>query len=107
MTAGIRKDYPDPLADWTKLRNAWARDDALDWGALGLLTYLTSHRDGFEVELSRLVEVRRSKRTKVMGWIAELEAAGYLRRETIRTGSRVTGTRWHLLDPHVDKPVDG
>lgn len=97
--AGIQRGYDDPDKEWLKLRNEWARDESLDWGALGLLTYLTSHRDGFEVELARLTSARASKRHKVMGWLAELESAGYVSRETLRRGGVVVGTTWHLLDP--------
>jgi hypothetical protein len=99
---GISHDYPDPDAGWLKLRNDWARDTRLDWGALGLLAYLTSHRDGFEVELARLTSSRSSKRHKVMVWIAELEKHGYIERETRREGGVVVGTTWHLLGPNVD-----
>jgi hypothetical protein len=99
---GIRKGYADPDSGWLKLRNEWARDDRMDWGALGLLAYLTSHRDGFEVELARLTSARKSKRHRVMEWLKELEQLGYIRRETRRERGVVMGTTWHLLAPDVD-----
>jgi hypothetical protein len=98
---GISHDYEPPALAWVQLRNEWARDTRLDWGALGLLTYLTSHRDGFEVELARLTTSRSSKRHKVMAWIAELEKHGYVERETKRDRGVVVGTTWHLLGPDV------
>lgn len=85
------------------MRNDWARDRRIDWGALGLLAYLTTHRDGFEVALTDLYASRASKRHKVEGWLRELEQFGYLRRETIRRGGVVVGTTWHLLAPDVDQ----
>lgn len=99
---GIQRGYDDPDKDWLKLRNDWARDPEIDWGALGLLAYLTSHRDGFEVELQRITSARGSKRHKVMAWLAELERAGYIRRETQRRKGVIVGTVWHLLDPNAD-----
>lgn len=96
---GIQRGYSDPDKDWLKLRNEWARDASIDWGALGLLAYLTSHRDGFEVALEQVTSARASKRHKVMVWLAELERAGYIRRETQRRRGVVVGTVWHLLDP--------
>jgi hypothetical protein len=99
---GIRKGYADPDAGWLKLRNDWARDTRIDWGALGLLAYLTSHRDGFDVALTTLYNSRKSKRHKVEGWLEELEQQGYLRRETKRHRGVIVGTTWHLLAPNVD-----
>jgi len=100
----VRKDYPDPLSGWAKLRNLWARDPSIDWGALGLLTYLTSHRDEFEVRLDVIYRARASKRHKIDRWLAELEQHGYLRRETKRVNGVVVGTVWHLLDPYANDP---
>lgn len=101
--AGIRRSYIDPLKGWAKIRNAWARDARLDWGALGLLAYLTTHAEGFEIALTELYGARRSKRHKVEAWLEELERAGYLERETLRRGGVITGTAWHLLDPNVEE----
>lgn len=101
---GIKRGYDDPDKQWLKLKNDWARDAVIDWGALGILTYLTSHRDGFEVALEELTSARGSKRHRVMGWLAELEQAGYIRRETKRVRGVIVGTVWHLLDPsNVDQ----
>lgn len=96
---GIKRGYDDPEKQWLKLKNEWARDASIDWGALGLLTYLTSHRDGYQVALEELTSVRNSKRHRVMGWLGELERANYIRRETKRTKGVIVGTVWHLLDP--------
>lgn len=98
---GIQRDYDDPDKGWFKLRHAWTRDVSIDWGALGLLAYLTSHKDGFEVALEAVTGMRKSKRFKVMGWLEELERAGYIERETQRRSGLVVGTVWHLKDPNA------
>lgn len=96
---GIRRDFRDPLADWAKIRNTWARDTRLDWDALGLLTWLSTHIDGFEVTMQDLYAAREAGRKAVDGMVQQLEETGYLRRERVRSGGRWITTVWHLLDP--------
>lgn len=102
---GIRRAYADPLADWAKIRNAWARDTRLDWDALGLLTWLSTHADGFGVATVDLYAMRAAGRHAVDGMIEELERFGYLRRETHRERGRFVSTTWHLLDPTDSEQV--
>lgn len=103
----IRKDYPDPLADWAKIRNVWARDERLGWDALGLLTYLSTHADGFEVPSTALYGARKGfGRHRVDGMIEQLETFGYLRREKHRVAGRWTDTTWHLLDPTASSEME-
>lgn len=105
--SGIKKEYLDPDAGWFKMRNEWARDERLDWGAVGLLGYLTSHRDGFDVGLTELFRSRSSGRHKVTQHVEELERFGYIRRETKRDRrGMITGTTWHLLGPVSEPDAD-
>ena len=97
---GIRKGYADPLADWAKIRNVWARDRRLGWDSLGLLTWLSTHADGFHVGSTDLYNARIGfGRHRVDEMIKQLEQYGYLRRVKTRSAGKWTGTTWELLDP--------
>lgn len=97
---GITRRFRDPDAGWTKLRNQWLRDERLEWDDVGLLSYLHSHRDGYQVKVSELVALRSSGRHRVEQSIARLEEFGYLERRIVHgpSGHRI-GTEWALFDP--------
>jgi hypothetical protein len=104
----IEKHYPDPLRDWAKIRNVWARDARLDWDSLGLLTYLSTHADGFEVTLQTLYSARlRTGRHALDRMVRQLKELGYLRIERHRVKGRWTSTTWHLLDPTDSAEMEG
>lgn len=55
-------------------------DQALSWGARGLMGYILSKPDGWEVRNYDLYRKSSDGRRKVNGYLAELKVAGYLRR---------------------------
>jgi hypothetical protein len=93
---------------FTQIPNAYMRDPRTGFKAKGILAHLMSHRDGFEVSLASLADVSdRDGLSAVRSGVEELEAAGYLVRESKRgTGAPGTyGTRWVLTEPTV--PLEG
>lgn len=61
--------------------NAMISDENLSWEACGLLTYLLSKPDNWQVRVAYLVSVRPGGRERMQRMLKELETAGYLKRE--------------------------
>ena len=64
--------------------NGALEDARLSWKARGLLAYLLSKPDGWQVRSRHLETVGPDGRDSVRAGLRELEAAGYLRRDTLR-----------------------
>lgn len=85
---------------FTQVPNAWIRDTRLSLKARGLLTLLMSHEPGFEVSRERLARSGQDGDGAIRSAIAELEAAGYLKRSQIRSsGQRFGAAVWITQDP--------
>lgn len=74
-------------------------NDTLSWEAIGLLAYLCSKPDDWEVCVKQLVNQSKkcrhpSGRDKTYRILNELQAAGYLRKVKARTGGRFTGVEY-------------
>lgn len=74
---------------FTQIPNATLRDKTLSWKARGILGYLLSHREGFEIHSDSIVDqgpsgTKGNSRDAVRSGLRELEAAGYLRRSRLR-----------------------
>lgn len=83
--------------DFTVLPNNLLRDNALSWGATGLLAYLMHLPDNFQLYLSFLSKQKRDGRDATRARIKELEAIGYLKicRERDERG-QFSNTSWEL-----------
>jgi hypothetical protein len=89
---------------YTQIPNAYLRDKRTGFKAKGILAHLLSHADGYEVSLTSLADVSdRDGVAAVRAGVEELEAAGYLVRESRRgRGAPGTyGTRWILTEPSI------
>lgn len=105
---------PLPDTGYTVLQNELLRDARLSWKARGLLAYLLSQPPGWHTWLQHLTAQAPDGRDSVRAGLAELEAAGYLRRW--RTQDRLGHWSWHstvydtpvdnIGDNPVDSPVD-
>jgi|GEM_PF-4596143 len=65
---------------YTIVSNVALEDDRLSWEARGLLAYLLSKPDTWEVYTKQLVQAGPAGRVKIRRILRELEAAGYIRR---------------------------
>ncbi len=94
--------------DFTQIPNVYARDRSLSWVARGILTWLMTHGDGFQITMAQLEqESWKEGREAVRGAVRELEKAGYLHRQIVRSrGGQRRADKWHLLDP-FQLPVVG
>ena len=87
----------DPEENYTKLpnrllrgggdRNDYARKDGLKPEAIGVLVYLLSHTDRFQVTVNAIAGHWRISRERARRIMRDLEAAGYARRATLRSDS--------------------
>jgi len=75
------KRGPLPTDRFTIISNDWIRDSSLSWAARGLLAWLASHADGYEVTEEGIISAGPSGRAAVKVMIKDLEEAGYLRRK--------------------------
>lgn len=94
--------------DFTQLPNVYARDKRLSWVARGILAWLMTHGDGFQITMRQLEgESWKEGREALRSAIAELEKLGYLhRQETRGRGGQKGAYRWYLLDPFQLPTVD-
>lgn len=81
---------PRPDSNFYHLDKAISEDSRLSWAARGLLIYLLGKPDDWEVSVSHLTKqtsqtAKHSGRDAVYGLLAELEAAGYLRKQPVRS----------------------
>jgi hypothetical protein len=104
----IRK-HLDVVDNYTIVPNDWARDESLSFQAIGLLTQLLSHRDGWEVSVRSLAGKHRAGRDAIRSMVAELETAGYLKRVQNRheATQRFSETIWETQDPRSGEPLTG
>lgn len=86
-----------PTDGFTVIPNAWLRDPALSAKAKGILCYLASHREGYELSFAQMVREMRDGEGALRSGCEELEAAGYLNRVRSREESgRLGGYEWLL-----------
>lgn len=91
-----------PTVRFVQIRNEWARDRRISYKAVGLLTYLHSHEDGYELSLSQIVRDHTDGKDAVRTGLTELEAAGYLR----QVRGRADGGRFGEVDYVLSDPFD-
>lgn len=95
------KRGPVAADNFTILPNSQVRDESLSWGARGLLGWLHSHQEGFEITEETIVAAGKSGRDGIRTMLRELESGGYLVRErtpVITGGSTVD---YVLTDPRA------
>ncbi|MGN7978117.1 hypothetical protein ACTJJ4_11115 [Microbacterium sp. 22195] len=94
--------------DFTQIPNIYARDKTLSWVARGILLWLMTQDDGYQVSMGAIEAASwKEGREAVRSAIAELEKAGYLHRQQRRgQGGRLSGYVFHLRDP-FQLPVVG
>lgn len=84
--------------------HAIADDADLSWKAVGILSYLLSRPDPWEFHLQDLINRHTDGRSAVRSGLAELEGAGYLEREEVRSDSGHFRYRWTVYErPDVDR----
>ncbi len=80
--------------NYTTLSNEVVEDSRLSYEALGLLTYLLSRPEDWEVHIDQLRARTKIGRDKLYRIVGELQDAGYMKHERERSRGVVTGGRW-------------
>lgn len=65
---------------YTIIPNHWLRDSKLSMKAKGLLAYIASHAEGYELRTEQIIRETADGRDAVLSGLRELEERGYLRR---------------------------
>ncbi len=86
-------------AHYTQIPNEWLRDRRLSRRARGLLAELMTHQIGWEISTDSLIEGGLEGRDAILKTLSELEAYGYLARQTVREGGKFKGTDYIITDP--------
>ena len=78
----VRTERPD--GDWFMAHKGWAQDERLTWDTRGLLAYLFTKPDDWEVRVHDLVASGPCGKYKIRRMLKELEEYGYADREKTR-----------------------
>lgn len=100
---------PRPATHYTTIRNDVIRDERLSYRAVGLLTFILSHSDGWETTSAELSKGENKEgRDAVRTTLNELEAAGYIRRERLRNEKGQWMTATMVFDtPDLERSTTG
>jgi hypothetical protein len=105
------KRVKQPGDFFTIVPNATARDAALTWGARGLVTWLLSHTEDYDITEVDIIAAGPTGRDGARALIRELETHGYLKRERTPISTGGSSVDYVLMDPRATEnpslPSDG
>jgi hypothetical protein len=86
----------DPFA---RVKRAMLEAQNLSWKAKGILSYLLGKPDNWQLKEADLINRGNDGRDSVRSGIAELQSAGYLRKEVVKGKSgQFSRNIWHITD---------
>lgn len=89
---------------YTTLANEIVNDERLSYDALGLLTYLLSRPDDWEVNVDQLRTRKGLGKHKIYKIVGELQEAGYLKHERVYENGKVAYGFWQVTEqPEVEQ----
>lgn len=104
----IRTDKKD---NFTIADNGFIKDDRLSWQAKGLMTYLLSLPDDWDINLVELERHAKDGIHATRAAVRELQAAGYIKTDKIKHKGRFAGVRYTVVEcpphdgfPHTENP---
>jgi hypothetical protein len=102
----IRKDKDNP---YVMVNKHFIHDPQLSYKAKGILLYLLSRPDDWQVYEIEIAKHAKDGRESVRNGIKELLAAGYIKRGQMRQGGKFNGYDYEVFEcPHrVGKPDNG
>ena len=95
----IRKEKS--TSDYTVIPNAYLRNKELSWKAKGLLTYLLSMADDWQVFKSDLTNRSKDGYEAMLGGWKELESAGFIETIRIKSNNLFAGYEYVVHDSPV------
>jgi hypothetical protein len=87
-----------PADNFTLVSNGFLRDTALSIAARGLGAWLLTHSAGFKLSAAAIQTACGTGRDKTRALLAELEAAGYLKRTRIHADGHLRGVDYEMCD---------
>jgi hypothetical protein len=93
--------------NFTSITNDALRDSRLTFKARGILAYLMSHSDGWEINVSAIARAGGCGRDAVMSGLKELREAGYLHMTQVHDeGGRMAKWEYEITDaPQSENPT--
>jgi hypothetical protein len=109
---GIRLTIRGSKKDgYTVADNGFIKDDRLSWQAKGLMTYLLSLPDDWDINLVELERHAKDGIHATRAAVRELQTAGYIKTDKIKHKGRFAGVRYTVVEcppydgfPHTEKP---
>jgi hypothetical protein len=99
------KRAPRPSGNFYILRNQIAEDDSLSLQAIGLLIFLLTRPDNWEVSENHLRKKWKIGRDKTRSLLAELSEAGYAKVYQTREEGKFAKNNWIITEtPFTEKP---
>ena len=90
---------------YTVIDNGIFKDYSLSYKAKGLLCQMLSLPDGWEYSVKGLMTLASDRYSAITSGLAELEKAGYFRREQVFDGNKFAGYEYVISEtPHFDFP---
>lgn len=90
---------PKPESSFVMIPNDWVRDPKLSFKAKGLLAYLLTHEEGYDLTIEQIVAETADSRNSVYRTLNSLIEAGYLTRKRSRD-ERGRLTQWtYVIGP--------
>jgi DNA-binding transcriptional MocR family regulator len=90
---------PRPEANYTVVENSLINDKNLDWRELGILIYLLSKPDNWQVSITQLANEKSTGISGIKAAIKALKSTGYITTKRKSTGQ----VDWYVFDtPQVD-----
>lgn len=93
--------------NFTSVANEAVRDSSLSFKARGILVYLMSHSDGWQINVSYLAKSGNCGRDAVLSGLKELREAGYLEMTKVRNErGQLSNWEYSVSDyPQSDNPT--
>lgn len=96
---GVTRPAGLPGSGFTVIANSWVRDPNMSLKARGLLAYLCSHQEGYEVSNAQMVRQCADGKDAVRNARDELVDLGYLVLDQTRQDGRFAENNYVLTDP--------
>ena len=97
---------PRPESNWTVIQNSVIRHQALTFKARGLLCYLLSLPDNWQISAERIAQSGPDGRDSIRAALNELIGAGYVHRMRSQNGRGQWVTRHVVFDIPCGQPVE-
>jgi hypothetical protein len=92
--------------DFSVICNTFLRDERLSWKAKGILAYLLSKPDDWEVKVTDLIKRSRDGREAVYSAVNELLSMGYMQRTSERLRGKFVGCEYILFETGMPQIAD-